>query len=344
MPRLRRTASVALAAAHRSFWNAELGWYNDSLPPPKSAGMPLAYLWSAFPLFEAIDAVAIADPTPANRAAVVRFAATAERYWNGALEPRGGFAYYLGTRDRHALTYFDDNGWWGIAFLDAFRATGDPAYLTQAAGAFRFIVESGWNAAGGGTWWDTRHGHVTAEPLAAAAYIGAVLYQQTRQPFYLQQARKLIGWADRNTVDPATGLYRRSATDPTLLDYVQGMMIGADLALCDATREPGDCVRAERLGQAALTEFPTATLDWSSTADGIYLRFLLDLYSHDRNRVWYDAVYAAAQRALLNAPTDDGLYLRSWGGQPVKPPNLLRTHAGTVELFAWMATAAPPGG
>src|SRR3974390_2872835 len=112
MPRLRRTASVALAAAtltllalsssvsgaagggravsragflglaqagiaaaHRSFWKTDLRWDHDSLPPPKSAGMPLAYLWSAFPLFEAIDAVAIADPTPANRAAVGRFAA-----------------------------------------------------------------------------------------------------------------------------------------------------------------------------------------------------------------------------------------------------------------------------
>ena len=128
-------AQSGIQAAQASFWNAKLGWYDDRLGAPKNPRMPLAYLWSAFPLFEAIDAVAIAEPTAANKAAVVRFATAAERYWNGALEPQGGFAYYPGVHDPHALTYFDDNGWWGIAFLDAFRATGDRAYLTEAARA-----------------------------------------------------------------------------------------------------------------------------------------------------------------------------------------------------------------
>ena len=248
-------AQSGIQAAQASFWNAKLGWYDDRLGAPKNPRMPLAYLWSAFPLFEAIDAVAIAEPTAANKAAVARFATVAERYWNGALEPQGGFAYYPGVHDPHALTYFDDNGWWGIAFLDAFRATGDRAYLTEAARAFDFIVGSGWNPSGGGTWWDNRHGHITAEPLAAAAYIGAVLYEQTRQASYLQQVTKLVAWADTNTVDPATGLYTRNATDGSLLDYVEGMMIGADLVLCDATAQSSYCTKAEQLGQASLAEF-----------------------------------------------------------------------------------------
>jgi Glycosyl hydrolase family 76 len=333
-------AQSGIKAAHARFWNAKLGWYNDSLAPPKNPRMPLAYLWSAFPLFEAIDAVAIAEPTAANKAAVESFANMAERYWNGALEPQGGFAYYLGIDDPHALTYFDDNGWWGIAFIDAFRATGDRSYLTEAARAFEFIVESGWNTAGGGTWWDNRRGHITAEPLAAAAYIGAVLYQQTGQAAYLRQVTKLISWADANTVDPATGLYTRNATDGTLLDYVEGMMIGANLVLCEATAQSSYCTKAEQLGQAAVAAF--TVLDWSPTADGIYLRFLLDLYRHDGNKAWYEVVYANAQRALQNAPSGNGLDLKDWNGQPVTPGGLLRTHAGTVALFAWLATATPP--
>jgi uncharacterized protein YyaL (SSP411 family) len=335
-------AQSGIHVAQANFWNAKLGWYNDRLGAPKNPRMPLAYLWSAFPLFEAIDAVAIAEPTAANKAAVVRFATAAEGYWNGALEPQGAFAYYPGLHGPHVLTYFDDNGWWGIAFLDAFRATGNRSYLTEAARAFEFIVESGWNTAGGGTWWDTRHGHITAEPLAAAAYIGAVLYEQTRQSSYLQQVTKLISWADTNTVDPTTGLYTRNPTDDTVLDYVEGMMIGADLVLCDATAQSGYCTKAEQLGQASLAAFPD--LDWSATADGIYLRFLLDLYQHDGNNAWYQAVYANAQRAMQNAPAGNGLYLNGWNGQPVTPGGLLRTHAGTVALFAWLATAAPPAG
>jgi hypothetical protein len=331
-------AENGIAAARARWWNPTLGWYDDSLSP-KNPGMPLAYLWSAFPLFEAIDAVAIADPTAAHKLAVEQFAAGAERYWNGALRPIGGFAYYPGTHRADALTYFDDNGWWGIAFVDAFRATGDRAYLDQAARAFNFIVRSGWNTGGGGTWWDNRQGHLTAEPLAAAAYIGAVLYQQTGRTTYLHLVQKLLDWANSNTVDPATGLYTRNATDGALLDYVQGMLIGANLVLCDSTHDRAYCTKAGKLGEAALDTFGT-DLDWSATADGIYLRFLLELYKKDGHHVYYMAAYTNAERARREAASGGGVYLNDWNGNPMTPPGLLRTHAGTVALFAWLTTAS----
>src|SRR5271165_6983349 len=63
-------AQSGIEAAQTNFWNAKLGWYNDRLGAPENPRKPLAYLWSAFPLFEAIDAVATAEPTPANKAAV----------------------------------------------------------------------------------------------------------------------------------------------------------------------------------------------------------------------------------------------------------------------------------
>ena len=47
---------------------------------------------------------------------------------------------------------------------------------------------------------------------------------------------------------------------------------------------------------------------------------------------------------MQNAPSGNGLYLNDWNGQPVTPGGLLRTHAGTVALFAWLATATPPAG
>ncbi len=154
---------------------------------------------------------------------------------------------------------------------------------------------------------------------------------------------KLISWADTNTVDPATGLYTRNATDGTLLDYVEGMMIGANLVLCDTTGQSSYCTKAEQLGQASLAEF-AAPLDWSATADGIYLRFLLDLYQHDGNTAAYQAVYANAQRAMQNGPSGNGLYLNDWNGQPVTPGGLLRTHAGTVAPLRLAGDGDAPAG
>jgi hypothetical protein len=335
-------AKQGIAAAHKGWWNARLGWYDDRLDKSWRPTAPLAYLWSAFPLFEAVDAVALAQPSAANRAAVRTFANAAERYWNPALRPVGGYAYYMGTHTRNVHTYFDDNGWWGLAFVDAFRATGDRRYLRDAARAFRFIVRSGWDSEGGGIWWDTSHDHKTAEPLAAAAFIGAVIYGATHDPTYLEQVTRLLNWADAHSWNSAAHLYGRSDTDGTVLDYVEGMMIGADLELCKATGAVKYCQKAEQLGQAAVQFFPS-TPDWSATADGLYLRFLLDLYRYDGNRQFYDLVSGDAMRAISMArDAATGFYLRSWTGRSVAPPGLLRTHAGTVALLAWLAVARPP--
>jgi len=85
--------------------------------------MPLARLWSAYPLFEALDGAAVAQPTPANVQAVRAFARGAEAYWNPVVH---GYAYYPGTSGPDKLTFFDDNGWWGLAFLDALPRDARP--------------------------------------------------------------------------------------------------------------------------------------------------------------------------------------------------------------------------
>ena len=328
-------AEQGLAQARARWWDAGAGWYRDRLDPTFRPSAPLAYLWSAFGLFEAVDAVAIADPTPAHRRAVRAFAAGARRYWNPDV---GGFAYYPGTRG-HKVTYFDDNGWWAIAFLDAYRATGDRADLADAARAFWFIATRGW-AAGGGTWWDTRHGHITAEPLAAAAFVGAALYGATGEERYLQTVDRMVAWADRASFDPRARLYQRSPTSPVDMDYVEGMMIGADLELCRYAHRPADCAKARALARASLAAFPPA-LDWSPTADAIYLRFLLDLFRADGDRRLYELAAANADRAVAHAGPG-GLYTRSWGGAPI-PGGLLRTEAGTLSLLAWLAATPAPG-
>src|SRR4051812_4717086 len=135
---LDRAAYLALAQrglgqARAEWWNPRLRWYDDRLSIP---GKP-AYLWTAFPLFETLNAVAIAAPTARNRAAVAAFAPAARGYWKPA---GGGYEYLRGTNGRWVRTYFDDSGGGTIAFADAFRGAGDRRYLADSAKGFRFIV------------------------------------------------------------------------------------------------------------------------------------------------------------------------------------------------------------
>jgi Glycosyl hydrolase family 76 len=330
-------AHDGVALADRDWWNRRLGWYDERLSTRWSRHMPLVRLWSAFPLFEALDAIAIAQPTRANKDAVRRFAAMARRYYNPKLSPVGGYAYYIDTARPYAHSYFDDNGWWAIAFLDAYTATGDRSYLRDADRAYRFIVQAGWDPVTGGVWWETLHLHKTSEPLAAAIYAGFRLYRATGDSSYLRTARRMLAWADANTL--TRGLYGRSDTDPTVLSNVEGMMIGADLQLC-AIAETSGCGRAERLARASVRAFGI-NLRWTPAADVIYLRFLLDLYRRDHDPQWYALVLANAQRALSRAGTANGLFLRTWRGT-LLPGELLQTHAATTSLFAWLATVRPP--
>jgi uncharacterized protein YyaL (SSP411 family) len=254
---------------------------------------------------------------------------------NGA----GGFSWYYGTRGT-GNAYFDDTGWWGIAYVDAYRATGNVRWLWNAGRALSFIDRFGWDrAGGGGVWWDVNHDYKTAEPLAAGAMIAASLYRFQHKPYFLTLAKKYLDWADAKTLT-TRGLYGRNATDRTEMDYVQGMFIDANVQLCIATKVESYCKKAQQIADASLDAFPILA-NWSPETDVIYLRGLLDLYRQDRNPRWYGVVYANAKAALENSRDKDGFWSQRWDGD-WGLQGLIYMQAATLELFAWLSSATPP--
>ena len=100
-------------------------------------------LWGVVPLFEAMSGLQIAQPSRRHLSQLNRFAWGAQRYLNPTLEPVPGFGPNPGQHNPGKTTWFDDNGWWGLAFLDAYRATGNGRWLTDAEIAQNFISVSG---------------------------------------------------------------------------------------------------------------------------------------------------------------------------------------------------------
>jgi hypothetical protein len=336
---LLAAAQQGLADVRRHWWDARAGWYLDTADRA-DLHMPLARLWSAFPLFETLVAVAAADPTPANKSALRRFAdKAASLYWNPKLVPVGGYEWYPGLRSKISTAYFDDSGWWGLSFIDAYRVLGDAKYLADAHRAFVFIVGAGWDKRTGGVWWETQHRHKTAEPLAAAVLIGTWLYKVRHKLWYLQQVNKLLRWADAHSFNRARGLYQRNATDPTVMDYVQGLMIAAHQELCLVRRDQSLCAKAKRLADASARAFPQA-LNWSPSYDVVYVRWMLDYYRLSGDQRWYVLAQRNAERALANSRDSRGLYVRDWNGRHIA--DTLQHHAATLELLAWAAASPPP--
>ena len=335
----RALADHGVKTANRLWYNRRLRWWNDRLNSHKR--FPLATIWSLVPLFETANALALADHSRAHVAMVRKLAGGAEKYFNRAMH---GYGPYKGDRKRETV-WFDDNGWWGIAFVDAWRATGKRSYLKDADRAFRFVARRGW-ASGGGMWWNTRHPYKSGEALAGNSLLGAWLYKATGNRFYLQQVDKWTAWADEHMAS-SDGMYGIRDDDSSPTSYVEGPQIEAHQVLCEATHQQSRCARTEELAETAYGRLGQ-DLNMGPQFDTIYLRSMLHLYTRDNDRRWYDLAVHNAERAKANAGTGGGLYLAAWDGGPITrheaEPNMIQTHAATTELFAWLAATPPPPG
>ncbi len=337
-------ARSGVAAAEHRWRNGPSGWYDARLNDRER--YPLATIWDIVPLFESLDAIAIADPSGADRHAVASFAAGAERYLNRNLRPLPGYSPYPGDRESDTETWFDDNGWWGLAFVEAYRATGARRYLADALRALRYIAAAGWDENGGGIWWNTHHPYKAGEALASGTLLATLLYQQTGSSFALAQALKFLAWANTSGFSAANGLYAGSNLDATPIDYIESPLIYAQALLCQIASMPGDCGRAEELKATALRRFGYL-LDFSPQYDAIYLQWVLALYSLDGDARLYEMAADNARDAQLRAQNEEGLYLYSWSGETLPAslaePGSLQTQSATTSLFAWLAVYPPPG-
>jgi hypothetical protein len=336
-------AEQGVALASSRWRNSRLGWYDSRLGDRRR--YPLATIWDIVPLFQALDAIAIASPTPSHRRAVLRFAAGAERYLNRGLRPVPGYSPYPGDRAAGTQTWFDDNGWWGLAFMEGYRATGSRRLLADAERGLRYIARAGWDPSAGGIWWNTRHPYKSGPALASDTLLAVLIYKETRSSFALAQARRFLAWANTSGFSAADGLYAGSSSNPTPVDYIEGPLIYAQATLCRLTGNQAECDLAARLKARALSRFGYF-LDFSPQYDAIYLQWLLALYALEGDKTLYRVAADNARNAQARALDTHGLYLLGWNGEQLSQanavPGMIQTHAATTSLFAWLAAYPPP--
>src|SRR5262245_16615169 len=90
-------AKAGIARAAERWRDGRGSWYYARLGGRER--YPLARIWDIVPMFEALDAIAIAEPSRPNVRALEHFAAGAERYLNRRLRPVPGYSPYPGDHD-----------------------------------------------------------------------------------------------------------------------------------------------------------------------------------------------------------------------------------------------------
>jgi Glycosyl hydrolase family 76 len=323
-------AGIAQSANWRSG-----AWYCEYLGCTGS--YPLLTIWGDVRMFESVDAVEMAAPSSAHRALVDRFGHASERYWNPYLN---GYAPYPGDRYRGVEAWFDDNGWLGVAFVEAYRATGEHRYLRDASRAFDFIAANGWDAAdGGGMWWNTDHPYHAGEALAADSLLGMLLYGIDHQRFQLDQARMFIDWGNSHDIG-FHGLYMSGGPHSTVIDYVEGPLIYAQYLLCKATGVNAYCAHSAEQAQS-MTEIYGVQYNFAPLYDSIFFEWMMAYGQAVGDDHWLELAQVNAAAAAQHAAIGDGLWLGSWWGGPIRDsqtlPGMFRTMAGTTSLFAWLA-------
>lgn len=164
--------------------------------------------------------------------------------------------------------YYDDTGWWTLAWIQAYDLTGDPSYLNMAETIFPFLT-NGWNPAtcNGGEYWAINSNYKNAISNELFLTIAAKLANRTTgsaSANYLSWANKEWSWFRNSGMINSSNLINDGITPPTAnppcannngteWTYNQGVVLGGLVELAQADNDPSLVAEAQTLAHATLT-------------------------------------------------------------------------------------------
>jgi predicted alpha-1,6-mannanase (GH76 family) len=169
----------------------------------------------------------------------------------------------------------DDEGWWALAWMDAYDLTGTPSYLAMSQTIFT-DMSAQWDTTtcGGGVWWSkdlvnsAYKNAITNEIfLELAAGLANRTTDPTQKAKYLAWAQKEWQWFQASGMINTQNLVNDglSATNPsactnngqTTWTYNQGVILGGLVELYSADQDTTLLPIAQKIASAAMTNLVT---------------------------------------------------------------------------------------
>lgn len=236
--------------------------------------------------------------------------------------------------------YYDDEGWWALAWIDVYDLTGQAQYLQMADSIFA-NMQTGWDDAvcGGGVWWNKdKHGKNAIENELFLTVAAALANRETnaaKRQTDLMWAHKEWRWFQAsgmingeslindglNYKDPAH-CYNNGANTWT---YNQGVILGGLVELNRADPDPGLVRQAQAIATAAvkrLTDAHGVLLESARGArggdgpqfKGIFARNLMELNAAFPNRRYRKFLIVNARSVEANDKDAAGHFGYWWNG------------------------------
>jgi hypothetical protein len=192
--------------------------------------------------------------------------------------------------------FFDDAGWWGLTWLNAYNYTGDAQYLYLAENILGYIHGQGWDpsSCGGGVWQDLNTGAVK-DAIANELYLelAARLYRATGNSAYLGYANAEWAWFKANLIVEVP-----QTSPPTVATAADLASAGSDLLVSDHVSYPRPAAGSTTPPPAVCP--PVNGQMWSYN-QGMILGGLDDMYKITGNA----AGYLTPAQAIANTVEGD---------------------------------------
>ena len=254
--------------------------------------------------------------------------------------------------------FYDDEGWWALAWIRVFDVTYDPRYLQTSAFIYEDMKAGG--SPCGGIWWDKSHSSQVAIAnelfLSVAASLAnradALNDTSRNKAYYHDTALKQWDWFLQSGLVNGDGLVNDGLDNDTctnnhetVFTYNQGVVLGALVELYRAAPNPSYINFALSIAHSAIDHLSdengilTEPCDRTGYCDvtgaqfkGVFIRNLPPLYYASADAKIKEFVQRNAASILANDTNDKGQMGAHWAGPIDDEPNA-STHSSAMDAL-----------
>ena len=258
--------------------------------------------------------------------------------------------------------FYDDEGWWALAWIEAFDLTNNQNYFAAAVETY-YDLQGGSNATCGGHWWDKPRSANTAIGNELYLSVAAHLAERTSgddRTGFLNDALDEWNWfkdsgliGSNNLVSDSLNL-TTCQVDPgsPTYTYNQGVILGALISLNNVQPDPIYLQTASNIAHAVLSNLVNQNgilVEWggSLTLDenasqfkGVFVRNLMHLQRVQPDPAFVSFLQQNANDLWVNArDSDTGLIGPDWQG-PYQDNDMSSQNSGTSCLLGAYAVSS----